>query len=88
MASPGQKCGGYGHIMAGFDNHPYCATCRDKGKGKDPCVDRPESTDCNCLTTDQHAQLPTPTYKNKKEKREAKKMDVTSKPTKDTQFWK
>ena len=59
-----------------------------KERARIPVWTRPESTDCNCLTTDQHAQLPTPTYKNKKEKREAKKMDVTSKPTKDTQFRK
>ena len=87
MASPGQKHGRYGHLMAGFDNHSFCARCRDKGKGKDPCVGRPESTDykfCNSLTSEQPAQLSTPSYKLKKEKREAKKMETTSTPTKDS----
>ena len=42
MASPGQKRGGCGHLMAGFDTHS-CARCRDKGKGKDPCVEKPDS---------------------------------------------
>ena len=40
MASPGQKHGGCGHLMVGFDNHNHCARCRDKGKGQDPCVEK------------------------------------------------
>ena len=24
MASPGQKCGGCGHLMVGFDSHSFC----------------------------------------------------------------
>ena len=36
MASPGQKRGGCGHIMAGFDSHNYCVCCHDKGKGPTP----------------------------------------------------
>ena len=72
MASPWQKRGGCGHLMAGFDNHSFCARCRDKGKGKDPCAERPESTDCkfcNTLPAKQRAQLSSPSYKVKKEKR-------------------
>ena len=72
--------------MAGFDNHSICARWRDKGKGKDPCVKRPESTDykfCNTLTTEHHSQLSMPSYKIKKEKCEAKKIELSSTPTKD-----
>ena len=32
-------------MMAGFDPHSVCARCRDKKKGKDPCVEKPDS-DC------------------------------------------
>ena len=38
MASPGQKKGACGHIMASFDKHSRCARCREKGHGDDPCV--------------------------------------------------
>ena len=87
MASPRQKCGGCGHLMAGFDNHSFCSRCRDKRKGNDPCVERPESTNCkfcNTITTDQHNQLSIPSYRIKKEKCEAKNGTVFM-PTKDTQ---
>ena len=40
MASPGQKRGSCGHVMALFDSHLKCACCRDKGIGDDPCVRR------------------------------------------------
>ena len=49
----------------------------DVGKGKYPWVKKP-STDCKfCLifTPEQRFQLATPTYKIKKEKREAKKLE-------------
>ena len=42
MASPGQKRGGCGHLMAGFDSHNYCAKSHNRGKGSDPCVEKPE----------------------------------------------
>ena len=29
--------------MAGFDLHGFCAHCRDKKEGKDPCVEKPGS---------------------------------------------
>ena len=86
MASPGQKRGGCGHLMAGFDTHSYCARCRDKGKGPDPCVENPKSTDCkfcSILTCEQRSQLSTPSYTLKKEKHEAKK-DILTTPSKDT----
>ena len=79
MSSPGQKRGACGHAMASFDGHLSCARCRDKGKGKDTCVEDKDSTNCshcNVLTPEQKAQLATPSYKLKKEKREAKKLET------------
>ena len=79
MSSPGQKRGSCGHAMASFDGNLHCARCRDKGKGKDTCVESKNSCDCvhcNALTPEQRAQLATPSYKLKKEKREAKKLET------------
>ena len=79
MSSPGQKRGACRHAMASFDGHLSCARCRDKGKGKDTCVENKDSTNCshcNALTPEQKAQLATPSYKLKKEKREAKKAET------------
>ena len=58
-------------MMAGFDLHSVCARCRDKKKGKDPCVEKPDSEcqHCKVLTPEQLAQISTPSYKLKKEKR-------------------
>ena len=78
MSSPGQRRGKCGHVMANFDTHSHCARCRDKGKGKEPCVSDPQTSDCqicNGLTSEQLQQLSTPSYKLKKEKREAKLTD-------------
>ena len=78
MSSPGQRRGKCGHVMANFDTHSHYARCRDKGKGKEPCVSDPQTSDCqicNGLTSDQLQQLSTPSYKLKKEKREAKLTD-------------
>ena len=83
MASPGQKRGSCGHAMAGFDGHAFCARCREKGKGEEPCIANKETTDCkfcNLFTPEQRAQISTPSYKIKKEKREAKRLD-NSTPT-------
>ena len=80
MSSPGQRRGKCRHIMANFDTHSHCARCRDKGKGKEPCVSDPQTSDCqicNSLTSEQLQQLSTPSYKLKKEKREAKLSDST-----------
>ena len=80
MSSPGQRRGKCGHVMANFDTHSHCARCRDKGKGKEPCVSDPQTSDCqicNNLTSEQLQQLSTPSYKLKKEKREAKLSDWT-----------
>ena len=82
MSSPGQRRGSCGHAMANFDTHQYCARCREKGKGSDPCIKEPQSDNChicNPFSEDQHQQLATPSYRLKKEKREAKKL-VTAPP--------
>ena len=84
MSSPGQKRGSCGHAMASFDGHAFCARCRDKKKGEDPCVKSPES-ECKfwiVLTPEQLTQLSTLSYRLKKEKREAKKLEAI--PTKDS----
>ena len=86
MSSPGQKRGSCGHAMAIFDQHSYCARCREKNKGKDPCVESKDTTSCkfcSAFTPEQLAQISTPSYKIKKEKREARK-SVTATPTKDS----
>ena len=84
MSSPGQKRGSCGHAMASFDGHAFCARCGDKKKGEDPCVKSPESECkfCVVLTPEQLTQLSTPSYRLKKEKREAKKLEST--PSKDS----
>ena len=86
MSSPSQRRGSCGHMMAGFDLHRVCARCRDKKKGKDPCVEKPgaDCHICNALTPEQLARLSTPTYKNKKEKREQKSSTPAKNPSDDT----
>ena len=86
MSSPGQKRGSCGHAMAVFDQHSYCARCREKNKGKDPCVESKDTTSCkfcSAFTPEQLAQISTPSYKIKKERCEARK-SVTATPTKDS----
>ena len=78
MSSPGQKRGSCGHAMAIFDGHTLCAHCREKGKVTEPCITDKDTVDCkfcNSLTPEQWAQISTPSYKLKKEKREAKHQD-------------
>ena len=85
MSSPGQKRGSCGHAMASFNGHTYCACCHDKGKGDEPCIANKETSDCkfcNALSPER-VQLATPSYKLKKEKREAKRTD-SSNPTDDS----
>ena len=74
MASPGQRKGACGHIMASFDTHSRCARCRDKGMGEDPCVAKLPCEYCDLLTPEQVIQLATPTYKLRKEKAKVKKL--------------
>ena len=61
-------------MMAGFDQHSVCARCRDRKKGSDPCVETPPAAcmHCDSLSAEQKEQLSTPSYKLKKEKRDAK----------------
>ena len=61
-------------MMAGFDHHSVCVCCRDKKKGSDPCIETPPAAclHCDALSSEQKAQLSTPSYKLKKEKKEAK----------------
>ena len=61
-------------MMAGFDLHSVCARCRDKKKGSDPCIGTPPAacSHCDALSSEQKAQLSTPSYKLKKERKEAK----------------
>ena len=82
MASPGQKRGLCGHFMAGFDFHAYCARCRDKGKGDDPCIKNEKDCQfCNSLSTDQKARLATPSYQEKKKKHDQKAIKEESSST-------
>ena len=86
MSSPGQRRGSCGHAMANFDSHAFCARCCEKGKGTDDCVKNPQTSDCricNAFSEEQRLQLATPSYRIKKEKREAKKLEAT--PTKDSE---
>ena len=69
MASPGQRKGACGHILASFDRHSRCARCRDKGLGDDACVKKLPREFCELLTPEQVLQLSTPTYKIRKEKK-------------------
>ena len=85
MSSPGQKRGSCGHAMAGFDGHLFCAHGREKGKGEEPCITNKDTTECkfcNLFSPEQRAQLATPSYKLKKEKRDAKRVDNPT-PTED-----
>ena len=65
--------------MASFDSHSFCACCREKGKGSDPCVLHNDCNSCNVLSEDQRLQLSTPSYRLKKEKRDLKKSTDTPK---------
>ena len=66
---------------ASFDGQSFCACCREKGKGSDPCVSRNDCNSCNILTEEQRLQVSTPNYRLKKEKRELEKTSDT--PIKD-----
>ena len=70
MASPGQRKGVCGHIMASFDQHSRCARCRDKEHGDDACVKKLPCDFCELLTPEQVLQLSTPTYKQRKERKQ------------------
>ena len=69
MASPGQRRGNCGHIMAGFDQHEKCAHCRDKKVGSDPCVKDKPCGICDKLKDQQRSMLSTPQYQIRKDKK-------------------
>ena len=69
MASPGQRRGICGHMMAGFDQHERCARCRDKGLGSDPCVQKKVCVICDTLSDQQRDMLSTPQYQIRKDKK-------------------
>ena len=77
LSSLGQKHGFCGNLMARFDTHSFCASCREKGKGPDPCVSKSDCQACNVLTEDQRIHLSTPSYRIKMEKRDLKKQADT-----------
>ena len=58
--------------MVVFDSYAYCAHCRDKGKGTDPCIKQEDCQFWNVLTQDQKACLSFPSYQKKKEKHDQK----------------
>ena len=72
--------------MPNFDQHSYCARCREKNKDKNPCVESKDTTTCKfclALTPEQLAQISTPSCKLKKGKREARKSEIAT-PTEET----
>ena len=69
MASPGQRRGSCGHVMAGFDLHKKCARCRDKKMGDDPCVKGQRCDLCDSFSDSQKGMLATPQYQIRKDKK-------------------
>ena len=68
MASPGQRRGSCGHVMAGFDLHKKCDRCRDK-KVDDPCVKGQDCEICDSFSDSQRGMLATPQYQIRKDKK-------------------
>ena len=57
----------FGNIMAVFDGHLKCARCRDKGVGKDLCVQKKNCPLCKAFTAEQKQKLaPLPTGHEKR----------------------
>ena len=69
MASPGQRRGSCGHVMAGFDLHKKCARCRDKKVGDDPCVKGQDCEICDSFSDSQRGMLATPQYQIREDKK-------------------
>ena len=69
MASPGQRRGSCGHVMAAFDLHKKCARCRDKKMGDDPCVKGQRCDLCDSFSESQKGMLATPQYQIRKDKK-------------------
>ena len=65
---------------------PYYGDLCEKNKGKDPCVENKDTSTCKFslgFTPEQLAQISTPSYNLKKEKREARKSE-TATPSKES----
>ena len=69
MASPGQRRGSCGHVMAAFDLYKKCARCRDKKMGDDPCVKGQHCDLCDSFSDSQKGMLATPQYQIRKDKK-------------------
>ena len=72
MDSPGEKKGqrrgSCGHVMAAFDLHKKCASCRDKGIGDDSCVKDKQCSVCDSFSDEQRELISTP-YRIRKERK-------------------
>ena len=77
MASPGQRRGSCGHVVALFDLHTKCARCREKGIGGDDCVAKKPCSICDSFTEAQKTQLATPKYRERKESGQKKNPSPT-----------
>ena len=68
MASPGEKQGTCGYIMASFDSHLNCAHCCNKGVGEDMCVLKKDCSIASHLLSSRSSSWPHPrTMYEKKE---------------------
>ena len=68
-----QKCR---HFCFSFDNHNYCPTCREAGKGDDPCVTFETPCQiCTSLTDEQLQKIQNRKWYLKKQKAETSSKD-------------
>ena len=68
-----QKCR---HFCFSFDNHNYCPTCREAGKGDDPCVTFEAPCHiCTSLTDEQLQKIQNRKRYLKKQKAETSSKD-------------
>ena len=83
MASPRQKRVRCGNLMAGSDNHSYCARCRKKERVQTLMWSIPSTVTVSFGIFLLLINVLSPSYKLKKEKRKAKKTDITATPSKE-----
>ena len=57
------------HFCSAFDTHNYCPTCRESGKGNDPCVENPCEM-CTSFTEEQMLKISQRKRYIKKQKRD------------------
>ena len=86
MANKGQKFCKAGHIMAAFDEHQYCYTCRGKGKGFEPCVVGEPCKICEEFSEEQVAQLSRRVYQERKSRRQRSRSLSTHSSSEDSQM--